>query len=238
MFPARFLLIFLLGCLVTDNSLFARAPALFSQDSLVPTNLTITYAINVQGKKAEDIKETYNGGKKTVFINDNNVRVRLVSLMRTQSIFFIPGNNTQVVAVVKESGKDKHKFYLNADQWKSYNGKYEGVTCVFTGKDMQLLGYPCKEAVLTLADQRTISVYYTDSIMQPALALAEPVFSCIPGTVLQYEYIHPNGSIMYTAESISLQPINKEVFKIPVKGYAIRRYTNRKQNKKDAATNL
>ncbi len=224
MFPARLLLIVLLSCMITGNSLFAGTFTLFSQDSLVPVNLTITYSINVQGKEAEDIKETYNGGKKTVFVNENNVRVRLVSLMRTQSIFFIPGNNEQAAAVVKESGKDKHKFYLNADQWKLYNNKYEGITCVFTGKDRQLLGYPCKEAVLTLTDQRTISVYYTDSIMQPALALAEPVFSCIPGTVLQYEYIHPNGRITYIAESISLQPIDKEVFKIPSAGYQTRKY--------------
>jgi hypothetical protein len=199
------------------------------RDTITPENLTITYTIHTEGDNDEDIAETYNGGKKTIFVNGENVRVRLVSLMRTQSIFFNPAmkSGQKTAAVIKESGRDKHKFLLTKEQWTTYNGKYNGATCTPTGDSIQILDYMCKEAMITLVDGRTVKVYYTDTIIQPSLSLAEPVFSCVPGTVLQYEYIHRRGRIVYTAEDVSMQAIDKEVFDIPAKGYTLRQYKAR-----------
>ena len=77
----------------------------------VNNNLTITYNLLIDGNKKTGIEEVYNGGNRTIFINNKQVRVRLVSLMRIESLFFLIGADTSLnkIVVVKESGKDKYK---------------------------------------------------------------------------------------------------------------------------------
>ncbi|WP_276480076.1 hypothetical protein [Paraflavitalea pollutisoli] len=185
-------------------------------------DLTVTYTIelNKSRNRSVGIGETYNGGTKTLFISNGLVRLRLVSLMRMQSIFILPpGNDERMAVIVKESGKNKHKVYLSSDDWRTYNLKYQDAICSLSDDTVQLSGYSCNKAVIELSDGRRITAWYTKQIQRPEPASVEPVFACVPGLVLKYIYEYKKGKITYTATSISNKQIDQNILKVPAKGY-------------------
>jgi len=203
-----------------------QAPQTAPPKELVPLksvdDLTVTYTIELSKsrKRSVGIGEAYNGGTKTLFISNGLVRLRLVSLMRMQSIFMLPpGNEERTAAIVKESGKNKNKVYLNAEQWKQYNAKYGQASCKLADDTALVSGYACNKAVITLADGKIITAWFTRQIQRTEPALVEPVFACIPGLVLKYTYEYKKGKITYTATSISKKQIDQDILKVPSKGY-------------------
>jgi hypothetical protein len=206
---------------------FARIPAgppLSPGGPAGGQDLTISYSIELKAKrKSTGIGETYNGGVETIFAGDRQVRLRLVSLMRMQSIFILP-DNKQRVTILKESGKDKYKCYLTDEDWKQYNQKYEGVACRLTGDTARILNYACKKAVLTLKNRKTITVYYTPAIQKPVISGVEPLFSSVPGLVLKYEYTYKRGTIVYTATMVTRSAIDPDVFAIPGNEFPLKKY--------------
>jgi GLPGLI family protein len=195
-----------------------RSQAIIEQGTGTSEDLTISYAIEVKSKKNNTgIAETYNGGVKTVFIKDQQARLRLVSLMRMQDIFILQNaGERQKIAIVKESGKNKYKSYLTPVQWKQYNSQYEGATCNLLNDTAMVLKYPCKKAVINLKNKKTLTVYYTTAFQKPGLPDMEPAFSCVPGLVLKYEYKYKRSTITYTATTITRDPIDPMVFKLPL----------------------
>lgn len=190
-------------------------------------DLTVSYTIELMKSRNRSIGigETYNGGTKTIFISNGLARLRLVSLMRMQSIFILPSGNPQrTAAIVKESGKNKHKVYLTASQWKEYNAKYSQATCRFVDDTAVIVGYHCSKAVITLSDGRIITAFYTRDIQRPELAVVEPAFACIPGLVLKYVYEYKKGKITYAATSVSRKPIDQNILKVPSQGYTLQQY--------------
>ncbi len=102
-------------------------------------------------------------------------------------------------------------------QWSSeYNRKYTDAAYVLTGDTVQILGYACKKADITLKDGRHILAWYTSAVRKPALVL-EPAFAGIPGLVLRYEYTYRRGTIRYSATSISRKAIDPSVFDVPAR---------------------
>jgi hypothetical protein len=208
---------------------FVKGPAALPlpPDGLVNgRDLTISYSIELKSKKRNTgIGETYNGGVETLFAGDRQVRLRLVSLMRMESIFILPDHNPQQrVIILKESGKNKYKSYLTAANWKQYNEKYEGLSCRLTGDTARILNYPCKKAILTLKSGKNITVYYTPAIQKPVLSSLQPLFSTVPGLVLRYEYAYRRGTIIYTATIINHNSIDPDVFTIPGNEFPLKKY--------------
>jgi GLPGLI family protein len=208
---------------------FARTPAgppLPPGDPVNGHDLTVSYSIELKSKKRNSgIGETYNGGVETIFAGDQQIRLRLVSLMRMESIFILPDHKPQQrVIILKESGKNKYKCYLTAADWKLYNQKYEGVTCRFSNDTVRILNYTCKKAILTLKSGKTITVYYTPAIQKPALSDIEPLFSSIPGLVMKYEYAYRKGTIIYMATIVNRNSIDPDVFAIPGNEFPLKKY--------------
>ncbi len=189
-------------------------------------DLTLSYSIEIHaGKRSGGKAETYNGGSKTLFISDRGIRLRLVSLMRTQSLFILPGaDSNRKAALIKESGKAKYKYYLSAKNWEQFNRKYQGAACSLTGETAVILDYPCHKAVIELKKGNPITVYYTTALRNGGLSLAEPVFSCIPGLVMKYEYSYKKRTITYTVTRIDHGPINAGVFSVPSAGYSLKEW--------------
>ncbi|MDR3711814.1 MAG: hypothetical protein P4L51_03275 [Puia sp.] len=223
--PRRFIRLLLAAMLVV--------PALSFRGDLAGKDLTVSYSIKVSTRRGDAGKgETYNGGIQTLFISEGLVRLRLVSLMRTQSIFILPGSDPgQTAAVVRESGKTKYKYYLSSKDWILYNESYKDATCRFDKETTTLLNYPCQKATITLKDGRILTLYYTTAVRNAGLAAAEPVFSCIPGLVLKYEYSYKKGTITYTATHIDHGRINPDVFKVPSRGYTLKEYSPGQETK-------
>jgi hypothetical protein len=188
----------------------------------------ISYAIVVKGDKVNDIAETYNGGLKTTFVKNDIVRLRLVSLMRMQSIFYNnkKGLKQKNAAIVKESGKDRVKMYLNTKEWKKFNSKYDGIRCeIFKEDTIRILDKLCTKAIITTKDSTTLTTYFLPNLKSKALAAAEPLFASVPGLVMKYVYVKDEKSIEYTATSIKFAPIATSVFSIPSKDLLTVKYT-------------
>jgi GLPGLI family protein len=182
-------------------------------------DLTISYSIAITSKKANTgIAETYNGGMATVFATKAQARLRLVSLMRIQSIFIsMNKGKVQQVTLVKESGNGKHKTSLTPEEWRAYNKKYDGAICKLTPDTAMILKRLCKKAIISLKDGRQLTAYYTTTIQNPVYSSLEPAFAAIPGLVLKYEYTYKKKTITYTATAISQNPISADIFATPPK---------------------
>jgi hypothetical protein len=197
-------------------------------------NLTVVYDIIIQkNKQSTGIEETYNGGTKSVFTNGKKGRIRLVSLMRIQSIFFDYGTELKKATVIKESGKSKYLFKLTAAEWKLYNKKYDSLVCDTSFTDSaDIKGYACRKAVIRLEDEKQVTVFYTDSIKMNN-AVIEPLFRFIKGTVLQYDVKTRKGTISFKASEISTGNIDPKIFVLPSKGAVIKKYNANKKAVKD-----
>lgn len=226
--PLPFLFCITAFFLIIPCHLFAQRNAPATTDLKLPLReFIISYSIVIKGKKIDGIAESYNGGVKTAFVQYDKVRLRMVSLMRTQSIFFNNKKGTvpQVAAVVRESGGRKTKFYLNDKEWRIYNEKYDSNRCeTFTNDTITILGKLCSKAIITTKKGAMLDVYYFQGAKNKALSAAEPLFSCIPGIVMKYIYTSGDKSIEYTATSLSGKPIAASVFTIPAKGYNTQKY--------------
>jgi hypothetical protein len=183
----------------------------------------VSYSIDVSGENLNDIAQTYNGGLKTNFVKNDVGRIRLVSLMRTHSVFFSgKAQANKRAIVVKESGKVRTKMPLTQNQWKIYNGKYDSNSCeIFKNDTIRILNYLCAKAILTCKDGSKIETYFYPSAKNKTLAEMEPLFASVPGLVLQYKYSLEQRTITFTAKSIRIGSIDTKSLTIPNKTYTL-----------------
>ena len=188
----------------------AAAPAV----DMSATDLTISYSISFRLKRGNaGIGEIYNGGIQTFFAGKQDARLRLASLMRIESVFATFNNGRlKSITLLKESGANKHRTLLSPDQWNQYNSKYKDAACHLTDDTTLILKHICKKAVITLKDGRQITAWYYGSSQRTAFSCLQPAFSGIPGIVLKYEYTYRKRTIVYTATSISQEPISAGTF--------------------------
>jgi len=203
----------LLLIFILQLSTHSNAQSLVAGDT--PTeDMVISYSIEIKtGSKRTSIAETYNGGSKTVFISKNKTRIRLLSLMRIESLFFLPGTDSTVhIYQEKESGGKANPRQLSLSNWQKLNYKYDSAYYKpVADESKKILGYNCKKAIIYLKDGRTITAYYTEAI-KPLRPICEPAFACLPGLALEYTYTYKSGSSTYTATSIKRETINPDIF--------------------------
>ncbi len=187
----------------------------------------ISYALAIKGDKIDGIAETYNGGLKTAFIKGDVARLRLVSLMRTQSIFFNnkKGQSKKIATIVKESGKVRTKMILDAKQWKKFNSKNNGTQIQFFKDDtLRILNFLCNKAIITNKDSLKLELYYYPSVKNKTLAAVDPLFNAVPGLVMKYSFTKGEKTIEYTATTLKTGLIAPVSFIIPSKNYISQKY--------------
>jgi len=180
-------------------------------------DLTISYSITLRQKKDNaGVGEIYNGGIQTFFAGRHEARLRLASLMRIESVFAVFDNGgLKNITLIKESGSDKHRAVLSPGQWNQYNNKYNGATCHLSEDTIHVLKHICKKAVINLKDGRQITAWYYPDGPKASFSYLLPAFAGIPGIVLKYEYTYKKKTLVYTATSISHEPISADVFTPP-----------------------
>ncbi len=191
-----------------------QEPVINNTDS---ADLVISYTIDIKsGSKKINVAETYNSGTKTIFISKGKARIRLLSLMRIESIFFLSSTDDSSSRIfrIKESAKKTTPWELTLEEWLQLNNKYDSARCEhIVGETKKILDYDCKKAVIHLADGRTLTTYYTEEL-SPLRSIYEPAFALIPGLVLEYSYSYNGGSSTYTATSILRESIDPEIFSL------------------------
>jgi hypothetical protein len=218
----KYIIAFTLLIFFSKNSLAQKVNVALPAKNANPKEFVISYAITVNGAKKKALQQTYNGGLKTVFVKNNLVRIRLVSLMRMQSLYF---NNekwvkTNKANLVQESGKQKSILSLDKKQWLQFNSKNDSVRCdIYVDDTVTILNKLCNKAILTFKDSTNLTLYYLPGAKSNTLAAAEPVFATVPGLVLKYIYEVKNKSVTYTAVDLKFEKISNTVFLTPKKGF-------------------
>ena len=228
----KFLIIIIFAFFCSDQA-SAQASDNTLADSIAHQDFSISYDINIVARKKKTIAETYNGAVKTVYVKNNMVKLRFVSLMRTQNIYFKnrSRDTANVAVVTKESGKQKYKFRLSKSSWRLYNFKYDSVQTTLFEDSLIILNHICKKATLTLKGGQILTAYYLPETKNEAFMAAEPMFSSLPGIVLQYELHDGKKSIIYTATEISFLPLTEAIMKPPTRGYITKKLSPGKTKK-------
>jgi GLPGLI family protein len=208
--------IYITGLLLLSNHALAQG----NEDTIAKVNtqdLLVSYELDISSNRKNGLAESYNGAIKTIFLSHNKARVRLVSLMRVQSIFYSgnPENGTELITIVKESGKDSYKKRITKQQWAVMNKKYDAAEYSFEEDSIVVLDYKCKKVVVKLKEGKKITAYYTTQLDNDLFKQVEPAFAGVPGIVLKYEYENKQAKFIYTASNISLSPTDPGVYKIP-----------------------
>lgn len=224
-------------CLLIFVAIQINAQSLSSpvKDSFSTNNVTIHYQLSITQNNKKGIAETYNGAIKSFYTNHSQARIRFVSLMRSQNIFMSTSskNQSKNITITKEVGKAKYKMLLNNEQWNVYNSNYQNSTVSIENDSLLILEKLCKKAIVHTKDKEEIIVWYVPNTDNTLMAQIEPMFTNIPGVVLQYEYHQKKKSIIFTAIDISFLPIPANQFTIPTKGYSRVKFATGKAIKKE-----
>lgn len=204
----------------------AKALQLLS-DSISKNEFSISYDVNIVSEKSNTLAETYSGAVKTVYVKGKRAKLKFVSLMRVQTVYYRykSANKNNVATIVKESGKEKYKFTLSEQRWKVFHKRYDSLQYTYDPNDSTyILGRLCRKARLAASAESNLTVYYLPGVKNQVLSSAEPLFANLPGMPLMYEFQKGNNKITYIASEINFLPIDESYFKEPTKGYNVKKF--------------
>lgn len=169
-------------------------------------SLVISYEVQIQTKnRNKSTAELFNGSSKVVFINSDTIRVRQVSLLRTESAWFYKRNGNYSGIIRKESAKGQNSYFISLAEWRKSFRSWEEADLQEEAQTQTIAGYTCKRAVLVGENRQRMVVYYTNQLRHDAYKIAEPMFSAVPGVVLKYEFRSGESIITYTATRIRVR---------------------------------
>ena len=199
-------------------------------DSLNNNDFTIQYEITTEMGRRRSVADTYNGALKTVYVTTNMVKMKLTSLMRTQSIIFYqhPVSDKRKAVLIKESGKDKYLINISALNWPIYSKTELYVTPQpVMGDTAIVMGIKCPAYEMPLPDGKKLKAYILPGVNRLSLKKSEPFLELFPGFALRYDIVGENAhTVSYTATQVNFLQIPSEIFKIPL-GLKQRKYVNK-----------
>jgi GLPGLI family protein len=191
------------------------------------TEGTVVYNIlvNTNGKDPK-IADGFDGATNTIFIKGKSSRSELVSLYGTQST--IINGKTGSVTVLKEYGDKKFMIIMSPEDWIDANKKYDNVEFSYENESKVIAGYKCQKAVGKLKNGESFIVYYTTELI-PDNQEFEYSNRSLPGLALEYESSIGDNKVIFTAASVSFNPVPMAKFDLPGKGFRIIGYEESKK---------
>lgn len=204
----------LIGCIICGIHLQSSAQKML-------TEATITYHIAVEDAADVSVTNMLNSATLTLYIKGLMVRTDFKSSAVNQSIIFNGKDN--VASILKEMGSNKFLINLSKDNWNDFNRKYDDIKFVIGSGTKTILGYECKEAVATLKDQSTFTVYFTTALSMPNKEYNRQ-FAGLAGVPLEYGAIINNWKVKYTAAKLNFNLVPADKFELPTNGYRVLQY--------------
>ncbi|RFM26132.1 hypothetical protein [Deminuibacter soli] len=187
----------------------------YAQAPKTVADCTVHFQVSVGDDGATDTRTT-----KTVYLRGRDVRIDMQSPEFTQTTLYNALRGSAVI--LREIGGQKYMSTLDADKWKKFNQKYDGMSVSLTSETKTILGYECKKAVATLKSGTVLNIFYAPAIV-PSIAENDYQFKGIPGFVLEYETQGDKDKqkIRFVAVSMNLDPVPAVKFEVPKSGYRI-----------------
>ena len=186
------------------------------------TEATITYDIVINtDNKTPQAADLLDGAVSIIYLKGNSSRSEMVSSVGTQST--IVDGKSGDVTVLKEYGEQRFMIKMTADNWKTSNKKYEGVTFTYEEDYKTIAGYNCQKAVGKLTDGTTFTVYFTKDLV-PVNKDFQYLNKNLPGLAMQYEAVMGRQKVTYTVSSVNFNLVPASKFDLPKSGYRVMTY--------------
>lgn len=195
--------------------------AVSAQQAKLISDCTVFFDVSVEDANADpQVVKSMAGTTKVLYIKGSQSRSDLEAPGFKQTTIFNSKNDSTII--LRELGNAKYISYLDLNERKEKNKKYEGIQFSQTNEKKTILGYECIKVVAKLTDGSMYNVYYTPSIT-PSNKEYEYQFKDLPGFVLEYEAQSDNGKtkIKYSASKITLVPVPAAKFDLPKSGYRV-----------------
>lgn len=134
-------------------------------------------------------------------------------------------------AVLRELGSQKILIPLSRENWAEINAKFQNLSYAYTEESKELIGFKCIKANAIMKDSTVIGVFYTREISTENPEV-DSQFGSLPGMALEYSYTKGNTMVVYTATSISFDPVPIQKFDVPNSGYRVLGYEDSKKGRK------
>ena len=191
------------------------------------TEGTIVYNLVVNANDSTfRLADGLDGATNTVYIKGKMSRSEFVSIYGTQTT--IIDNKSKNVTLLKEFGGKKYMITLTPRDWVETNRKYDSVSFTYQDEYKTIAGYNCRKAIGKLKSGETFIVYYTTDLL-PDNQEFQYSNKTLPGLALEYETNIGNRKAIFTAASISFNPVPVSKFDLPKSGFRVITYEESKK---------
>ncbi|MBC7904195.1 MAG: hypothetical protein H7Y27_12260 [Gemmatimonadaceae bacterium] len=188
----------------------------FSQKKVSELTLVYDASISSGASAQPKLADAFDGTTTTIYIKGMMSRSEMSSALA--SFVTIHDARTGAATVLQEISGQKLLIRMTAENWQEKNRRYEGVTFIPGTETKVIAGYKCRQALATMKDGSTFSVFFTDEIV-PENAEYSAQFRNLEGIPLEYELTQGKLKIKYTVSRITLNPVPASKFDIPKTGY-------------------
>ena len=196
----------------------------FGQKKFTEGSIVYNILVNTNDASAK-LADGFDGASNTIYIKGKMSRSELVSVFGTQST--IINGRTGNVIVLKEYGDKKYLINMSQSDWAETNKKYDNVAFSYENEFKTIAGYKCQKAIGKLSNGETFTVFYTNELI-PENQEFQYCNRSLPGLALEYESVVGKNKVIFTASSVSFNPVPIAKFDIPKSGFRIMSYEESK----------
>lgn len=207
------------------SGLLLLAGIAFSQKRITEGVIVYNLVVNTNDSTPK-LADGLDGATNTVYIKGKLSRSEFVSIYGTQTT--IIDNKTKNVTLLKEYGGKKYMITLLPADWTETNKKYDSVSFSFENDYKTIAGYNCRKAIGKLKSGETFIVYYTPDLL-PDNQEFQYSNKTLPGLALEYETNIGNKKAVFTAASVSFNPVPIAKFDLPRSGFRVMTYEESKK---------
>jgi len=194
--------------------------SVFSQKKITEGTIVYNLVVNTNDSTPK-LADGLDGATNTVYIKGKMSRSEFVSIYGTQTT--IIDNKSKNVILLKEYGGKKYMINLLPSDWTEINKKYDSVSFSFENDYKTIAGYNCRKAIGKLKSGETFIVYYTTDLL-PDNQEFQYSNKTLPGLALEYETNIGNKKAVFTAASVSFNPVPIAKFDLPKSGFRVMSY--------------
>jgi GLPGLI family protein len=180
----------------------------------------ITYKITVEGSGVTDDMKSMMPKTMVMTIKGNKSRSEMVmSMGKTVSI--TDGDSKTTTTLMDMMGQ-KIAIQSTTEEIMKDIADAPDVKVEVTSETKDILGYVCKKAIITSAEEEMeIIVYFTEELGTKDLNFDNPQFKDINGVMLEFEMPNEMMTMHFTAVSVEKKNVEDSEFAIP-EGYQIK----------------
>jgi|1048.fasta_scaffold00933_3 hypothetical protein len=201
-------------CFTVLIALHTHAQKLFSEG-------TVIYSVEIQSNDKSEIDSAHYLLK----VRGANLRTELSSTLGRS--IYIYDLREGMGAVIREFGGQRILIPVNRSNWNEITGEFRNMNYAAAPGDTTILDYRCLKLNGEMADGSFLIIWYTEDILPEIKEINFPLTN-INGLPLMIEMRKGEQKVIYSAQSISYDPVQVQNYDIPRNGYRVLKFQDSK----------